>query len=99
MPRVITASAITGDGLDEIHELIVEHREFLEASGKFETRRSSQQLHWMRSLVDEGLRTAVREHPEVAGLIEDLERTVVEGKKTATAAAEEILGAFSRVPR
>jgi len=94
MPKVVISSALTGDGLDEIHDLIVEHREFLEVNGVFESRRSAQQLHWMWSLVDEGLRTAVREHPDVVRSIENLERAVVEGKKTATTAAEEILGAF-----
>ena len=94
IPRVVTSSAVTGDGLDTIHDLIVEHREFLEANGVFETRRSTQQLHWMWSLVEEGLKAAVREHPEVVGRIEDLELAVVEGRTTATTAAEEILRAF-----
>jgi LAO/AO transport system kinase len=94
MPRVVTSSAVTGDGLDEIYDLIVEHREFLEAAGVFESRRSTQQLHWMWSLVEEGLKAAVREHPGVVGRIQDLERAVVGGRVTATAAAEEILEAF-----
>jgi LAO/AO transport system kinase len=48
----------------------------------------------MWSLVDEGLRTAVREHPEVASILEDLERDVLEGRTTPTAAAGMILEAF-----
>ena len=94
MPRVVTSSAVTGAGLDEISDLIVEHRRFLESVGAFTTRRSTQQLHWMWSLVEEGLKAAVREHPAVVGRIEGLERAVVEGRTTATAAAEEILEAF-----
>jgi LAO/AO transport system kinase len=94
MPRVVTSSAVTGGGLDEIYDLIVEHREFLVTAGLFESRRSTQQLHWMWSLVEEGLKTAVREHPGVVGRIEDLERAVIGGRITATAAAEEILEAF-----
>ena len=94
MPRVVTSSAVTGDGLDTIHEIIVEHRSMLEASGAFVRRRSAQQLKWMWSLVEEGLRTAAREHPEVKGRLAALEEDVVEGRTTATAAAEEILAAF-----
>jgi len=94
MPKVVTSSALTGAGLDEIHDLIVEHHRLMEGNGQLEATRRGQALHWMWSLVDEGLRTAVREHPEVVGRIEDLERDVAEGKKTATTAAEEILGAF-----
>jgi LAO/AO transport system kinase len=99
MPRVVTTSAMTGDGLDKIHELIVEHRRLIEGNGQLKATRRGQALHWMWSLVDEGLRAAIRQHPEVVRRIKDLERAVVEGKKTATTAAEEILGAFSRVPR
>ena len=94
MPKVVTSSAVTGDGLDTIHEIIIEHRAFLEANDTFESRRSTQQLHWMWSLVEEGLKAAVREHPEVVNRIEDLESAVVEGRTTATVAAEEILRAF-----
>jgi LAO/AO transport system kinase len=48
----------------------------------------------MWSLVEEGLRAAVRDHPGVVRRVEGLERAVVEGEVTATAAAEEILKAF-----
>jgi LAO/AO transport system kinase len=93
-PRVVTSSAVTGDGLDRIRELIIEHRAFLEHNGSFGRRRAAQQLRWMWSLVEEGLRAAVREHPGVVRRVEGLERAVVEGEVTATAAAEEILRAF-----
>jgi LAO/AO transport system kinase len=93
-PRVVTSSGQTGAGLDEIWQLITEHHELLSGSGELENRRSRQLLGWMWSLVDEGLRTAVREHPEVAKTLADLEMAVLEGRTTATAAAEQILNAF-----
>ena len=93
-PKVVTSSAVTGDGLDEIHEIIVEHHRLMKGNGQLEATRRGQALHWMWSLVDEGLRAAVREHPEVVSTVEILERDVVEGRTTATAAAREILGAF-----
>jgi GTPase len=93
-PKVVTSSAITGDGLDEIHNIIVEHRRLMESNGQLEATRRGQALHWMWSLVDQGVRAAVRQHPEVMSRIEDLERDVVDGALSATAAAEEILEAF-----
>jgi len=93
-PRVVTSSAVTGDGLDAIRDLILEHRIFLEADGGLERLRSAQQLRWMWSMVEEGLRDAVRQHPDVVRRVERLERAVVDGEVTATAAAEEILAAF-----
>ncbi len=94
VPKVVTTSAVTGDGLDEIHGLIVEHRRLRESTGQFGAARRRQALHWMWSLVDEGVRAAVREHPEIKRRIERLERDVVDGAMSATAAAEEILAAF-----
>jgi LAO/AO transport system kinase len=93
-PRVVTCSAATGTGLDEIHDLVVEHHRRLAASGELERRRSSQQLKWMWSLVEEGTRAAVRKHPDVARRIRSLETAVVSGEVTASAAAREILSAF-----
>lgn len=93
-PRVVTSSGTTGDGLDEIRDLILEHRTFLEADGALEHLRSTQQLRWMWSMVEEGLKAAIRKHPVVVRRVESLERAVVEGEVTAAAAAEEILAAF-----
>jgi LAO/AO transport system kinase len=93
-PRVVTSSGQTGAGLDEIWAIISEHHELLSANGELEKRRKQQLLGWMWSLVDEGLRSAVREHPEVAGALAALEEDVLAGKTTPTAAAEKILNAF-----
>jgi len=93
-PRVVTSSGQTGAGLDEIWEIISEHHELLSANGELEKRRRRQLLGWMWSLVDEGLRSAVREHSEVAKTLADLEKAVLDGRTTATAAAERILNAF-----
>jgi LAO/AO transport system kinase len=94
-PKVVTCSGHTGAGLDEIWHLITEHHELLCGSGELEKRRSRQLLGWMWSLVDEGLRSALRAHPAVAGSVADLEEDVLEGRTTPTAAAEKILGQFS----
>jgi LAO/AO transport system kinase len=90
-PKVVTSSGQTGDGLAEIWQLIVEHRALLTDSGALERRRQRQALGWMWSLVDEGLRSAVRAHPWV----EDLETDVLGGNITPTAAAAQILNSFS----
>jgi LAO/AO transport system kinase len=93
-PRVVTASSLTGDGLDRLWELVREHHRQLLENGALEEKRRRQRLHWMWSMVDEGLRAAVREHPEVAAVIERLEADVLDGRETPTRAAETILSAF-----
>jgi LAO/AO transport system kinase len=95
-PRVVTSSGLTGDGLDEIWAIIGEHHALLSANGALERRRQRQLVGWMWSLVDEGLRSAIREHPQVAATLADLENDVLEGRMTPTAAAENILSTFRR---
>jgi LAO/AO transport system kinase len=93
-PKVVTSSGQSGAGLDQIWEIITEHHELLSANGELEKRRKHQLLGWMWSLVNEGLRSAVREHPGVASTLTDLEQDVLEGRTTPTAAAGKILEAF-----
>jgi len=93
-PRVVTSSGLTGDGLDTIWEIIGEHHAVVSTNGELNRRRQKQLLGWMWSLVDEGLRSAVREHPRVAETLADLENDVLEGRMTPTAAAENILSTF-----
>jgi LAO/AO transport system kinase len=93
-PPVVTSSGATGDGLDRIWEIIEDHHRLSSAAGSFAERRRHQLLRWTWSMVDEGLLTAVREHPDVAAAIPGLERDVLDGRMTPTSAAETILRTF-----
>jgi LAO/AO transport system kinase len=93
-PRVVTCSGKTGGGLEEIWEIITHHHDQLSGNGELEKRRNRQLLDWMWSLVDEGLRAAVRERAQVADTLTALEEEVLEGRTTPTVAAEKILAAF-----
>ena len=94
-PLVVTSSGHTGEGLDEIWGIVDEHHELFSANGELERRRRDQLLGWMWSLVDEGLRSAIREQPQVAGMLVTLEEDVLSRLTTPTAAAEMILKAFT----
>jgi LAO/AO transport system kinase len=100
-PRVLTASARTGEGIEAVWRAICEHRTALEASGERQARRREQARAWMWSLVEEGLRRAFRGHPEVAALIPRAEREVEALETTPAAAARALLEAFhgQRNPR
>ncbi len=93
-PPVVTSSGTTGDGLDRIWEIIEDHHRLSRAAGAFAERRRRQLLRWTWSMVDEGLLTAVREHPEIATALPRIEKDVLEGRMTPSSAAETILRAF-----
>jgi LAO/AO transport system kinase len=93
-PVALAASALTGDGVPELWRCALAQRETLQKSGELERRRRSQARDWLWSLVEEGLRHALREHPAVAALWPRLEAEVEAQAVTPAAAAREILAAF-----
>lgn len=90
-PPVLTCSAATGNGLDAIWALIRAHREKLQAGGEMERLRRDQALHWMWSLIDEGLKERFMRHPEVRRQLPQMTAAVREGRTAATHAARQLL--------
>jgi LAO/AO transport system kinase len=95
-PRVLAASAVTGDGIQEVWEAVRTHREAQVASGQLQLRRREQARSWMWSLVEEGLREAFRAHPAVVARIESVEADVEALRVTPAAAARSLLEAFRK---
>jgi LAO/AO transport system kinase len=95
-PRVLVASALAGEGIAAVWEMIEEHAKAVGASGERDSRRREQALAWMWSLVDQGLRDAFRTHPEVARRVPGLEREVAASRTTPAAAARALLESFRK---
>ncbi len=93
-PRAVTASALTGDGIDRFWEMVQEHREALSSSGDLEARRRDQALAWLWRLLDDGLQNAFRVHAEVARQLPDLERAVRSLETAPLKAARALLDTF-----
>lgn len=94
-PPVLTCSAYTGDGLDEVWAAIEGHRAGLVEAGELEGRRADQQLTWLWALVESELEQALRSAPSVVSRRSSLEDAVRSGRTSAVEAAEEILEAFA----
>ena len=95
-PPVVNCSSLTGEGLDEVWEKITDHRKILENSGEWSERRKIQKLKWMWSIVEERLSSDLHDHPSIAEQVPQLEKTVLDGKISATAAAERLLEIFRK---
>jgi len=93
-PRVLMVSSLHATGIDGVWEAIMAHTAALEASGERQTRRKEQARQWMWSLVEEGLRSSFRAHPEVSSQIDALEQAVQNLEITPAAAARTLLEAF-----
>lgn len=95
-PEVVLTSALHGEGLSELWDRVLAHREILTANGAMARRRSEQQVRWLWDLVEDRVLTDVREHPAVAALVAATEADVAEGRTPAAAGARRLLEAFSR---
>jgi LAO/AO transport system kinase len=93
-PRVLCASAHTGEGIAAVWSMVEEQRAALEASGEAQARRRAQARAWMWSLVEEGLRREFRTHPGVASQVEAFEAQVEALETTPGHAAQALLDAF-----
>jgi LAO/AO transport system kinase len=92
--RVLTCSALTGDGVAEVWRMVLDHRRHLESTGHFERRRRAQSLEWMKELISAGLEDAFRSHPEVREHWTELRNAVECGQTTPFAASRELLALF-----
>ncbi|XXF80795.1 methylmalonyl Co-A mutase-associated GTPase MeaB [Myxococcaceae bacterium GXIMD 01537] len=93
-PDVTTCSALEGEGIAPLWSSIEKHLAARADSGVLERRRRAQQVGWMWSMVEDGLRAALRAHPVVSALVPTLEVEVREGRVNPTSAAVRVLEAF-----
>jgi LAO/AO transport system kinase len=91
-PRVLTCSALSGEGISEIWALIEEHGAHQRTSGYFAIRRQQQALDWTRELISLGLEDAFQKHPSVRARLPAVMDSVMRGEMTSFAAARELLG-------
>ena len=92
-PPVVTCSGLTGDGVEDVWERVLAHREHLGAEG-LAAKRAGQQLDFTWALVRDELADRLRRSPGVAAVREDVRRRVLAGELTAPVAADEILAAY-----
>jgi GTPase len=90
-PPVITISGATNQGLEELWEKVLNHRNLTTASGEFAERRQRQSVAWMRDMLEERLMAALKAHPDVARELPGIEADVRAGRLLPTLAVKSIL--------
>lgn len=96
-PRVLTCSALTGDGVAEVWKMIREFRDATETSGFFQQRRQDQYLKWFRELLQEGVVELFKKHPELKKELMLSEKSIARGKISPPAAADELLSTLRKI--
>ena len=93
-PRVLTCSAAGREGIAEVWQMVLEHRELLEGNGFLTKLRNDQALQWMNELTMLGLEEMFRRNRAVAGRLKLLREEVHRGCMTPFAASRELLALF-----
>lgn len=91
-PPVLTMSALENNGVSEMWDTVLRHREVLTEAGEFEARRRRQQVDWMWAMVRDAVLDRVLNAPSVKAVRADIEQQVREGTLTPALAAEQLLG-------
>ncbi|HLJ21208.1 MAG TPA: methylmalonyl Co-A mutase-associated GTPase MeaB [Stellaceae bacterium] len=97
--EVRAVSALTGEGIAEVWDLVERHRAAMTASGERAQRRSSQARAALWREVGEGLIEAFKADRKIAPELAKVEARVAAGEETALSAARGLLGAFLRSRR
>jgi LAO/AO transport system kinase len=89
-PPVLTYSALTGTGIGELWQKILDHRTAMNASGDFAARRRQQQIKWMWSMLEQRMMAQLRADPAIRARVKKIEAEVAEGRITPALAAGQI---------
>ena len=91
---VVTCSALSGAGLDELWADVLRYREVMVAASEWEAQRADQRVEAMWRAIEWGVMGLFRDDRAVRERVGELEAAVREGKVTADHAAAELLGVF-----
>jgi len=88
---VVTCSAVTRDGIQNLWQAVLEHDALMKSNGWFQRIRRDQVKRWMQETIEWGLRDHFQNDPAVKGSLPGLEREVVDGRVSPFRAARRLL--------
>ena len=89
-PPVVTYSALTGAGIAELWQKILDHRVAMNASGDFAKRRREQQVKWMWAMLEQRMLARLRADTSTRARVKKIEAEVADGHLTPALAAEQV---------
>jgi LAO/AO transport system kinase len=93
-PPVVTYSALTGAGIAELWENILDHRERMSNAGELDARRREQQVKWMWAMLEDRLFARLKSDPALKAKLPRIEAAVAAGRMSAAVAVDEIASAL-----
>ena len=89
--RAYTTSSLTGEGIENVWDVIQDFRENTGQSGVFVNRRQNQMREWLHTVVENQLYAYFFNHPTIQSALPDIEQAVMNGELPATQGAQQLL--------
>lgn len=89
--KAYTCSAYTGEGIQEIWDVMMEYCDQMRGTGQLEDRRRHQNLDWVHEMTDDFFRNMLFNDPSIAKPREEVEDHVLHGDLAPTKALTEIV--------
>jgi LAO/AO transport system kinase len=96
IPKVSTASAIKGTGIDKIWEEVLNFKKLVDENGYFLKNRNQQQIKWMYNNINDALKNLFYGSKTITSQLKVIENEVVEAKISPVKAAQQIVEAFKK---
>ncbi len=93
--KAYTCSALTGDGIEEIWDIIRQFEKDVRASGVFTQRRHTQDVDWMHAMIDEYLQKQFYDDECVKANLPRVKEALLKGEMTPAMGASELLKCLS----
>lgn len=90
-PPVMTASAVSGEGIENIWETVLRCREVYKTSGELAAKHRDQAVDWMWAILETDLKKRFHNHPSIKAQLPKMIEAVKGSQKTPTAAAADLL--------
>jgi LAO/AO transport system kinase len=91
IPQILTCSALSGDGLEEVWQLILNFQELTKNNQSFYTNRQEQAVFWLREAIDERLKKHLFDTPSVKERFLEVQRQVAAGELSPFKGAQMIV--------
>jgi LAO/AO transport system kinase len=93
-PHAFTCSALTGEGVPKIWQVIKRFETETKKSGVFSQRRSRQALDWVFSMIDDYLKELFYTNPEIEKELAVMKEQILEGNILPAAAADRLISIY-----
>ena len=92
--QAFSASALTGNGIPELWDVIKKFEETIKQTGVFDQRRKEQSIEWVFRMVEDTLRDEFYNNEKVQKAISSIKQEILKDKITPTLSAEKLLSIF-----